>query len=211
MSGKFVAPLKFNGTMKSITVLLAIFLLLVITFSLVTCNSAITPTTTQQVSPDIENNLVKRQGGSSCNVLSLAISPATVEAGQPVTVMADIVNSGNNDETYKAELKINDIVEVTKNLIIPGGATQRINFLVSKDRPGNYVVTFGNLTGNFATTSKVTSLQTNNNSQPGASTPSCCDTNETNNSSSGCYGTPLVPQYSKQSSSVMSGGSCCGN
>ena len=211
MSNKPVSPLKLNRTTKLIVTLSVILLILVITFSLVACNPAIRPTTAQKITPNTENTIMEQPDASSCEVLGLAISPTAVEVGQPVTIMADIINSGNKDEIYTAELRINDNVEVTRDLVIPGGATQRVNFLVSKDRPGNYLVTFGNLAGDFAILSKVASLQTDDNSQPGAAIPSCCDPNQANGSSPSCCGTSQVQQYSTQAGSVRSGGSCCGN
>jgi hypothetical protein len=212
MSGKLMYPLKFRGIVKSAAILLSILLLLITAFSLVACNSVIVPT---PISKDVlsgENTIADQSAGSSCKVISLAISPPEINIGQAVTITADVFNSGNVEEIYQAKLKIDDNIEAMKNIVIPAGATQRINFQVSKDLPGNYLVAFGNLSGKLAIISKVTSLQTNSSdNQPGISSPNCCDTtNQTNNSSSSCCGTP-PQQYVTPASPVRAGGSCCGN
>lgn len=191
-----------NLTMKLLAgTLLALLLALVA--SLVACSAPSTPVPI----PNQKPTLAQPTEQSSFKVLSLAISPPNATNGQPVTISADIANYGANGENYQAELRINNILEATKVLTIPTGTTQRINFIVSKDKPGSYNVTFGDLNGKFAIADQGNAVQINSpNTNP--ATASCCDPNKTNSSPSS--GIPSQPSSPSTNQSGRSSGGCCG-
>jgi hypothetical protein len=77
---------------------------------------------------------------------NLEINPTEVNAGENVVITADIVNASGTKGSYTAELKINGVTEQSEKLIIPAGTDYMLVFKISKDLPGTYVVTLGDLT-----------------------------------------------------------------
>jgi hypothetical protein len=86
------------------------------------------------------------------SVNNLRIEPSETKAGEKVTVSAEVKNTGGSEGSYTAELKVNGVTEDSQNLTIPSGASVDVTFSVSKDTPGVYQVTLGNLTAQFAVT-----------------------------------------------------------
>jgi len=86
------------------------------------------------------------------SVSNLRIEPSETKAGEKVTVSAEVKNTGGSEGSYTAELKVNGVTEDSQNLTIPSGASVGVTFSVSKDTPGVYQVTLGNLTAQFAVT-----------------------------------------------------------
>jgi len=82
-------------------------------------------------------------------VADLAISPAEVNPGEKVTITARVTNTGGTEGSYTAELKINDVTEATRKATVAAGASQLLSFGTSKDTPGTYRVTWGELSGEF--------------------------------------------------------------
>jgi len=86
------------------------------------------------------------------SVSNLRIEPSETKAGEKVTVSAEVKNTGGSEGSYTAELKVNGVTEGSQNLTIPAGGSIGVTFSVSKDTPGVYQVTLGNLTAQFAVT-----------------------------------------------------------
>lgn len=197
-------------------------LLLALVALLVACSA---PQTLAPI-PNQKPTLVQPTEQASFKVLSLAISPPNATNGQPVTISADIRNYSSDSESYQAELRINDVVEATKVLTIPVGTMQRINFIVSKDKPGSYNVSFGDMNGKFAIAEQANAVQISSpstNGQTNTATASCCDPNQAKSSStsSGCCGTPSQSPSSTSTATSQpsspsisqwgrSSGGCCG-
>ena len=79
----------------------------------------------------------------------LSISPDKVDPGEKVTIRVEVTNIGGSIGSYTAELKINDVIEVTREIDLAPGTSQQLRFSVYKDIPGTYVITLGELTGNL--------------------------------------------------------------
>ncbi len=206
-----------NRTVKLLAGTLLVLLLALVAV-LVACSApqTVTPIPNQQQTS-------VQQSASPFKVLSLAISPPNASQGQSVTISADIGNYSSDSGSYQAELRINDVVEATRVLTIPVGTIQRINFIVSKDQPGNYNVLFGDLNGKFAVAERASAVPISSPSANGQINPaivSCCDPNQAKSStgSGGCCGTPSQsPRSTSQPTSPginqwgrSSGGGCCG-
>lgn len=86
------------------------------------------------------------------SVINLRIEPSEISVGEKATVSAEIKNTGGSEGSYIAELKVNGETEDSQNLTVPSGASVDVTFSVSKDTPGLYQVTLGNLTGQFEVT-----------------------------------------------------------
>ena len=132
-------------------------------------------------------------------IAELAIDPAEVNPGEDVVITAKVTNSGGATGIYPVQLGINGTAALLKNVTVPPGATQTLRFLVSKDIPGTYRVTFGELAGQFVVAESVELTQPTGKgvtaAEPAAS--SCCGRTD---SSCGCggaappSGSPVPPQ-----------------
>jgi len=80
----------------------------------------------------------------------LEVSPAEVETGDPITISAVVENTGEKEGTCEVTLKVNDKVEVTKNVALEPGASEEVTFTTSRDVAGSYSVDVNGLTGSFA-------------------------------------------------------------
>lgn len=108
------------------------------------------------------------------HISELAINPPEVDPAEQTTITAKVENSGGTGGSYDAELKINDTLEQTTEVIVAAGTHQTLTFSVSKDIPGTYVVALGGLTGQFTVLQPekpiVIKIEVD---EP--SDPSCCD------------------------------------
>jgi hypothetical protein len=68
------------------------------------------------------------------------VQPQQVVVNQPVTIFANMSNSGDLQGSYIATLKINDQIEAARTGSVPGNAAVPIQFTVTKSQPGNYTV-----------------------------------------------------------------------
>jgi len=82
-------------------------------------------------------------------IAELSVNPIVVEPGEEVTIKAKVTNIGGSIGSYTAELKLNDVIEVAREVDLAPGTNQPLRFSVNKDTPGTYIVTLGELTGNF--------------------------------------------------------------
>ncbi|MGQ9539289.1 MAG: CARDB domain-containing protein [Candidatus Bathycorpusculaceae bacterium] len=80
---------------------------------------------------------------------NLTIQPSQVEVNQPVTIKVNVANVGEQEGTCALNLTINDVVEETRIIQLPGGSFTVVEFTVIKDASGTYSVRIGDLTGTF--------------------------------------------------------------
>jgi hypothetical protein len=90
--------------------------------------------------------IVENPPPSDFRLSNLEINPTEVNTGENVVITAKIVNAGGTQGSYTAELKINGVTEQSEKLIIPAGTNYMLVFKISKDLPGTYIVTIGDLT-----------------------------------------------------------------
>ena len=79
----------------------------------------------------------------------LSISPGEVEIGETVTISATVANTGTATGSYKVTLKIDGVVEETKEVTLKAGASKEVTFTTSKDAAGSYSVDVNGLSGSF--------------------------------------------------------------
>lgn len=94
-------------------------------------------------------------------VSGLTIDPAEVSARDEVVITAHVTNVTAVDDTYNAELKINDTTEASDKVLVPAGKTQTLTFAIFKDRPGTYKVSLGLLQGRFSVAESVAAVPGN--------------------------------------------------
>jgi pimeloyl-ACP methyl ester carboxylesterase len=83
------------------------------------------------------------------SVKYLSINPQQASANQPVTISANVVNTGDNAGNYNVALKINGQVEQNKMVSVGPRTTQPVKFTVTKAQPGTYKVDIVGLEGSF--------------------------------------------------------------
>lgn len=79
----------------------------------------------------------------------LIINPDRVDPGEEVTITVRVTNIGGTIGSYTAQLKINGVTEAERTVDLAPGTSQRLRFSVTRDTPGTYTVTLGELTGDF--------------------------------------------------------------
>ena len=79
----------------------------------------------------------------------LAVNPAQVEVGKPVTVSVKVKNTGELLGNCTVELKVNGVIEESKKVTIAGGAQTDVSFTVTKAAAGYYNIAVGSLGGGF--------------------------------------------------------------
>jgi len=79
----------------------------------------------------------------------LSINPMQASIGQPVTIVTNIVNTGDETGGYTAVLKINGEIEQSRTFNVGPKATQPVKFTVTRTQPGTYAVDIGDQKANF--------------------------------------------------------------
>jgi len=82
-------------------------------------------------------------------ISALAISPAKVNIGETVTISALVTNMGDAAGSYEVALKINGVVEVTKDVTLNAGASEEVIFTLAEDVAATYTVDVNGLAGEF--------------------------------------------------------------
>ncbi len=80
----------------------------------------------------------------------LSISPGKVNLGETVTIRATVTNTGSAAGSYEVTLKIDGVVEETKEVTLKAGESQEVTFTTSRDTAGNYLVDVDGLSGSFS-------------------------------------------------------------
>ncbi|MBI2869173.1 MAG: Ig-like domain-containing protein, partial [Chloroflexi bacterium] len=86
---------------------------------------------------------------ASFTVTNLTVNPASVNPDEAVTVSAVFANTGDVGGTYNAVLKINDVVEQSREISIGGGVSQQVVFTAVRSTPGTYQVDISGQAGSF--------------------------------------------------------------
>jgi hypothetical protein len=86
------------------------------------------------------------------SVKYLSVRPQQTTAGQPVTILTNMVNTGNEAGNYNVALKINGQVEQSRMVSVGPQGTQPVKFTVTKAQPGTYTVNIGDQKSSFIIT-----------------------------------------------------------
>jgi len=82
-------------------------------------------------------------------ITGLDVTPEQVLPGQPVTVSAQVTNVGGSEGNYTVNLTVNGQVEQTEAVTLAPEAMETVTFTVTKEVPGSYTVSIGDLTEEF--------------------------------------------------------------
>jgi hypothetical protein len=81
-------------------------------------------------------------GFSSFTVSNLNVKPSRVESGEAVAIVADVTNIGKVGGIYNGVLKINGVVDTTRERTISAGESVKLSFTVTKGA-GSYEIDIG--------------------------------------------------------------------
>ena len=84
----------------------------------------------------------------------LFISPGEVNIGETVTISVLVTNTGNTAGSFEVTLKIDGVVETTKEVTLNAGASEEVTFATAKDVPDSYSVDVQGLSGSFTVREK---------------------------------------------------------
>jgi hypothetical protein len=82
----------------------------------------------------------------------LSISPQQATAGQPVTVLTNVVNTGDEAGSYNVVLNINGQMEQSRMVSVGPQGTQPVKFTVTRSQPGTYTVNIDDQRRSFTVT-----------------------------------------------------------
>lgn len=82
--------------------------------------------------------------GNAFEVLSLDVTPAKVIVNEKFTVIADISNASKSEASYVIPVMVNGIADDRTTLKLAPGKSWKIEFTLSRSRPGNYEIRVGN-------------------------------------------------------------------
>ncbi len=80
---------------------------------------------------------------------ALVILPGEVALGESVTISIEEINTGEEAGNYTVTLKIDGVVEASKDITVNAGASQEVSFTTVRDLPGGYAVDVNGLGGTF--------------------------------------------------------------
>ncbi len=84
----------------------------------------------------------------------LTLEPASVEAGTPVKIRVNVVNSGNVAGESKVELLVNNKSVDSKNVTLSPSESTTVEFSHTEDKAGTYTVEVGGLNKSYEVTEK---------------------------------------------------------
>jgi hypothetical protein len=79
------------------------------------------------------------------SVRSASLSAATVAPGTPVTVTANIVNTGTVNGASSIKVYVNGELENSQGITVNSGSSSQLSFTVSRNEPGTYSVYVGGI------------------------------------------------------------------
>jgi len=80
---------------------------------------------------------------------NLKITPNRARPGEIVNVFAEVTNTGPVTSSYSLVLRIKGIAEAIKEITLSPGQSQKVAFMILKDKPGTYGVDLEGLGGSF--------------------------------------------------------------
>lgn len=82
-------------------------------------------------------------------VSNLVVSPSQIQPDQKVTITVNVTNTGGKSGDYSLQLKVDGIVQPSKQITLAAGRSQTVNFTTTGYAPGKHQVTISTLTGEF--------------------------------------------------------------
>jgi hypothetical protein len=116
---------------------------------LVEIYTAMTSTAREAVYPYFEAETMGNLPELTTFSVSADVSAATVTSGTPVTVTADVENTGDEVGDIEVVLKVNGVVTETETVVLGAGDSTSVTWAVTKTTPGTYTVDVNGETATF--------------------------------------------------------------
>lgn len=81
----------------------------------------------------------------------MGVAVFRVEAGESVTITANVINNGGAEGSYIARLELNGETIASQEISLQPGQSKQVVFVVTDNAPGQYSVQIGDLSGEFET------------------------------------------------------------
>ena len=110
-------------------------------------------TTTPPPSPTTPANFIAQnlEITPSKQVTGVGIAVFKVEAGESVTITANVINNGGVEGSYIARLELNGETLDSQEISLQPGQSKQVVFVVTDNTAGQYSVQIGDLSGEFET------------------------------------------------------------
>jgi len=112
-------------------------------------------TTTPPPSPTASANFIAQnlEITPGKQVTGAGVAVFRVEAGESVTITANVINNGGAEGSYIARLELNGETLASQEISLQPGQSKQVVFVVTDNAPGRYVVQIGDLSGEFESVS----------------------------------------------------------
>jgi len=110
---------------------------------------AIAPAPLPPAEPRVSPTLRRPLNPSQMSVQYLSVNPQQTIANQPVTIITNVVNTGDEAGNLNVALKINGLVEQSRMVSVGPQGTQPVKFTITKTEPGTYTVDILGQQGSF--------------------------------------------------------------
>ena len=86
---------------------------------------------------------------ASFTLSEFSVMPHIVQVGEPVTAGITVTNIGGCEGSYTVVLKVNDVIEDSKEITLAIGESQEVSFEVIRESAGDYSVDVNGHTASF--------------------------------------------------------------
>lgn len=86
---------------------------------------------------------------ASFTLSEFSVMPHIVQVGEPVTAGITVTNVGGCEGSYTLVLKVNDVIEDSKEITLAVGESQEVSFEVIRESAGDYSVDINGRTASF--------------------------------------------------------------
>ena len=83
---------------------------------------------------------------------NLSVNPYQVLPNQEVTINVEVMNTGGKSGDYSLQLKVDNVLKSSKQVTVPAGASQTVNFKITGYSTGKHLVEIAGLSGEFEIT-----------------------------------------------------------
>ena len=150
-------------------------------------------------------------------ITDLEIDPAEVNPGESFLVTANLTNTGDFEDTYTVELRVNNTAKLVTEVTMPAGETAVLRVFGHEEVPGTYILDLNGVTEQFVVRGLAATLILSS-PDPGTTVPDqdtssgCggCGGGSSGSSQGGCGGCGSSSSSQSSDRSSSQGGCGCG-
>ena len=149
-------------------------------------------------------------------ISDLEIDPAEVNPGESFLVTANLTNTGDSEDSYTVELRVNNTAKLVTEVTMSAGETAVLRVFGHEEVPGTYILDLNGVTEQFVVRELAATLILSS-PDPGTTVPdqdtssgSCCGGGSSGSSQGGCGGCGSSSSSQSSDRSSSQGGCGCG-